>query len=174
MEHSNTVYSLCSTVYQWFCDKYYLKECMFHFELEKIRNSFNTVPYHKPNYFKKVWHVGKWLMKMSRELKLALFSNLFPTVIGHWLHHLNFRQLLAAARALAEQLVYSARVDVCERDILKPKDKLLLGNKPNHGLSHVAWINQRALWIWALAYLSTYARYRIFHRLLTCVLIKTE
>ena len=84
-------------------------------------------------------------MKMSRELKLVLFSNLFQT--GDW-SLITSSELQAAASSCqtsAERLVYPARVDVYERDILKPRDKLLLGDEPNLGRSHVAWINQRAL-----------------------------
>ena len=84
-------------------------------------------------------------MKMSRELKLVLFSHLFPT--GDW-SLITSSELQAAAsscQSTAERLVYPARVDVYERDILKPRDKLLLGDEPNLGLSYVAWINQWAL-----------------------------
>ena len=84
-------------------------------------------------------------MKMSRELKLVLFSNLFQT--GDW-SLITSSELQAAAsscQSTAERLVYPAVVDVYERDILKPRDKLLLGDEPNLGRSHVAWINQRAL-----------------------------
>ena len=84
-------------------------------------------------------------MKMSRELKLVLFSDLFLT--GDW-SLITSSELQAAASSCqtsTERLVYPARVDVYEGDILKLKDNLLLGDKPNLDLSHVAWINQRAL-----------------------------
>jgi len=84
-------------------------------------------------------------MKMSRELKLVLFSNLFQT--GDWslITSSELQTAASSCQSTAERLVYPARVDVYERDILKPRDKLLLGDEPNLGLSHVAWINQRAL-----------------------------
>ena len=84
-------------------------------------------------------------MKMSRELKLVLFSDLFPTCDWSLITSSELQAAASSCQSSATRLVYPARVDIYERDILKPRDKLLLGDEPNLGLSHVAWINQRAL-----------------------------